>query len=136
MVLRLTEQEHEAIAPGSAHKSSGVASNSPDMLPIENMWGFLKTGVRKRKPTTKDALKEVLLDLWNQITPAQCRGLVPAMNTRMENVISRRGDVTKLWSNHCEVCSALVQSFCNMCHLAVIECYVSQCEFFSYSLNM
>ncbi len=34
--------------------------NSPDMLPIENVWDILKTGVGKRKPSTKDALMEVL----------------------------------------------------------------------------
>jgi transposase len=32
-------------------------ANSPDLNPIENIWGILKEGVRKRNPQTKDELE-------------------------------------------------------------------------------
>jgi len=70
-------------------------SNSPDMSPIENIWALLKAGVRKRKPRTKEALKVILQELWDAIDPAQCAQLVATMNTRLEAVIARQGDVTK-----------------------------------------
>jgi len=42
--------------------------NSPDLNPIENFWRILKRRVSTRKPTTKRALIESILQVWHGIT--------------------------------------------------------------------
>ena len=42
---------------------------SPDMNPIENLWGDLKIAAQRHQPTSKAQLKAVLQDEWQRIAP-------------------------------------------------------------------
>ena len=47
---------------------------SPDMNPIENVWGSMKTFLRNEyKPRTLDALKNGIRAFWKTLTPAVCQ---------------------------------------------------------------
>lgn len=70
-------------------------SSSPDMSPIENLWGIMKRQVRKRKPRTKSELKVVLQQVWDGITPQQCSQLTDTLPARILALIDAKGDVTK-----------------------------------------
>ena len=52
---------------------------SPDINPIENLWGDLKMLVRRHQPTSKAQLKAVLQDEWQRIVPERCQNLVNSM---------------------------------------------------------
>ena len=68
---------------------------SPDMNPIENLWGDLKIAVRRHQPTSKAQLKAVLQDDWQRIAPERCQNLVNSMPTRISALIRAKGPCTK-----------------------------------------
>ncbi len=44
-------------------------ANSPDLNPIENIWGFVKRKMRDTRPNNVDDLKAVIKATWAFITP-------------------------------------------------------------------
>lgn len=51
-------------------------TQSPDLNPIENLWGIIKRPAAARKPVNKASLWEIIKDEWYAITSAQCSALV------------------------------------------------------------
>ncbi len=52
---------------------------SPDLNPIEHLWGILKRQVEHHSPSSIQSLKEVILEEWKKIDLAKCRQLVHSM---------------------------------------------------------
>lgn len=72
----------------------GWPGNSPDLNPIENLWGILKRRVRKHIPTSKPSLLQILDDEWKKITPQDCKNLIDSMPRRIRAVINAKGGPT------------------------------------------
>lgn len=70
-------------------------AQSPDLNPIEHLWGILKRNIRKYPTTSKDMLKTVLKQEWEKITSEKCRKLVRSMPKRIAAVIKAKGGNTK-----------------------------------------
>lgn len=70
-------------------------SMSPDLNPIEHLWGVLKRKVEEKKPRNKNQLKQIVEDEWKSILPATCANLVNSMPRRLDAVISNKGSHTK-----------------------------------------
>lgn len=70
-------------------------ANSPDLNPIENIWGILKGRVAKRSPATKEELKEVLLEEWDNITPELIRNCIKNMPERVMACRNAKGGHTR-----------------------------------------
>ncbi len=70
-------------------------SMSPDLNPIEHLWGILKRQVEHHSPSSIQSLKEVLLEEWKKIDLAKCRQLVHSMPRRLGAVIKNHGGHTK-----------------------------------------
>ncbi len=51
-------------------------SMSPDLNPIEHLWGILKRQVEHHSPSSIQSLKEVILEEWKKIDLAKCRNLL------------------------------------------------------------
>lgn len=68
---------------------------SPDLNPIENLWDHLDRQIRKRKITSKETLKEALLDEWVKIPPEYTRKLAESMPNRLKCVKKAKGGPTK-----------------------------------------
>ncbi len=51
-------------------------SMSPDLNPIEHLWGILKRQVEHHSPSSIQSLKEVILEEWKKIDLEKCRQLV------------------------------------------------------------
>lgn len=64
---------------------------SPDLSPIENIWGWLKGEVSKDVPTTIDALKKSLRKHWKRITPEFLAPYFNSMPERMRLVLDSDG---------------------------------------------
>lgn len=70
-------------------------AQSPDLNPIENLWGTIKRAVGARKPANRADLWKVIKEEWYKITPAQCAALVHSMGKRCGEVIRQKGFPTK-----------------------------------------
>ncbi len=70
-------------------------SMSPDLNPIEHLWGILKRQVEHHSSSSIQSLKEVILEEWKKIDLAKCRQLVHSMPRRLGAVIKNHGGHTK-----------------------------------------
>jgi transposase len=66
---------------------------SPDMNPIENVWGLMKDYIRKHlAPENLTQLRHAISIAWQHVvTPALCAKLYASMSQRMYKVIKRCG---------------------------------------------
>lgn len=65
---------------------------SPDLNPIENIWGILKVRVDRIKPKTIDELITVTKQEWERISMDTVRRTIESMPSRIEAVIERGGN--------------------------------------------
>ncbi len=72
-------------------------ANSPDLNPIENLWGIVKRKMRDTRPNNPDDLKSALKATWASITHEQCHRLIASMPRRIDAVIRAKGGPTKYW---------------------------------------
>ncbi len=72
-------------------------ANSPDLNPIENIWGIVKRKMRDTRPNNADELKATVKETWASIPPQQCHKLITSMPRRIEAVIKAKGAPTKYW---------------------------------------
>lgn len=68
---------------------------SPDLNPIEHLWDLLERRIRQHSITSKNMLKEKLLEEWSKIRPEDTKVLVDSMGKRLKEVLFRRGYPTK-----------------------------------------
>ena len=68
---------------------------SPDLNPIENIWHYLETQIRKHEITNKEILKNKLQEEWNKIEPQYLTKLIASVPRRLQNVINAKGGHTK-----------------------------------------
>lgn len=73
------------------------ASKSPDLNPIENIWGAMVKSMYKHdfRPRNRDELRHRINQAWDEITGELCRPLVLSMPQRLQEVINRNGSMTK-----------------------------------------
>ncbi len=65
-------------------------ANSPDLNPIENLWGIVKRKMRDTRPNNADELKATIKETWASIPPQQCHKLITSMPRRIEAVIKAK----------------------------------------------
>lgn len=68
---------------------------SPDLNPIEHLWSILKRKIREHSITSKESLKNVLIQEWHAITPQECQRLVSSLPKRITAVVKAKGFSTK-----------------------------------------
>lgn len=69
-------------------------SQSPDLNPIENVWGVLKANVAQKKCRTEKELEKAVKEEWANMNQNFCRNLVESLPKRLHAVISSEGDYT------------------------------------------
>lgn len=70
-------------------------SQSPDLNPIENLWGIVKREISNSKPSNLKDLYNLVEKTWNNIKIDQCIRLVESMPKRCAKVIQNKGYWTK-----------------------------------------
>jgi hypothetical protein len=70
---------------------------SPDMNPIENLWAIIKKNRQKKYglPKTKSDLIDQIFDVWDNLDPKLVERLADSANTRVKEVLKKKGKVTK-----------------------------------------
>ena len=67
-------------------------SNSPDLSPIENMWGYLKRIVSDQNPKNISELKTLLEKTWNEIDLNIVNKLIFSFKRRLKLCLKHNGD--------------------------------------------
>lgn len=72
-------------------------SKSPDLNPIENLWGILVRDVYRngKQYNSVPELKEAILKAWVKVEKATLQKLIDSMPNRIYEVISNKGNSTK-----------------------------------------
>ena len=70
-------------------------SMSPDLNPIEHLWGILKQKVEVCKVSNICQLRDVVMEEWKGIPVATCEALVNSMPRRVKPVLDNNGGHTK-----------------------------------------
>ncbi|KAL0199152.1 hypothetical protein M9458_007692, partial [Cirrhinus mrigala] len=91
---------HSAKATSTWFKDHGIPvlnwpANSPDLNPIENLWGIVKRKMRYARPNNAEELKAAIRATWALITPEQRHRLIDSMPRRIAAVIQAKGAPTK-----------------------------------------
>ncbi len=87
---------HSAKATSTWFKDHGIPvlnwpANSPDLNPIENLWGIVKRKMRYARPNNAEELKATIRATWALITPEQCHRLIDSMPRHIAAVIQAKG---------------------------------------------
>lgn len=66
-------------------------ANSPDLNPIENIWGHISLELSKRSVKTINDMKCQILDIWQSLDTLYLQTLADSMPNRLREVIERNG---------------------------------------------
>ncbi len=70
-------------------------ANSPDLNPVENLWGIVKRKMRDTRPNNADELKAAIRRNLGIITPEQCHRLTVSIPRCIDAVIHAKGGPAK-----------------------------------------
>lgn len=70
-------------------------SNSPDLNPIENIWGVMKKKIRKYKHKTIAEFKSNIVKCWNEIKQEHINNIIDSMPKRIKLVLDNKGGSIK-----------------------------------------
>ncbi len=70
---------------------------SPDLNPIEHLWGILKWKVEEHKVSNIHQLCDVVMEEWKRTPVETCEALVNSMPKRAKTVLENNGGHTKYW---------------------------------------
>ncbi len=70
-------------------------SKSPDLNPIEQLWGIFKWKVKEHKVFNIHQLRDVIIEEWKKTPVATCEALVNSMPKRVKAVLENNGGHTK-----------------------------------------
>ena len=70
-------------------------AESPDLNPIENVWGSLKYFLRTHyKPTNLETLVEGIIEFWKTLTPTVCTKYISHLHKVMPKVVAVNGEAS------------------------------------------
>ena len=68
---------------------------SPDLNPIEHLWGIIKRKVEMCRVSNICQLRDVVMEEWKSIPVATCKALVNSMRRRVKAILNNDGGHTK-----------------------------------------
>ncbi len=98
--LKLTGQYSNMITTTALLKKLRVKvmdwpNMSPDLNPIEDIWGILEWKVEERKVSNIHQLCDVVMGEWKRTPVATCEALVNSLPKRVKEVLENNGGHTK-----------------------------------------
>jgi transposase len=68
-------------------------SYSPDLNPIEKVWGWMKNKANENIPNNLDDLKELILNLWNEMPQSLIQQFISHNTTVVNDIIQSEGNI-------------------------------------------
>jgi hypothetical protein len=65
--------------------------NSPDLSPIENLWGHMWSRVAKKHPDTEDEQWAACQEVWNALDPVYVSNLLTSFRRRVQLCVEMQG---------------------------------------------
>ena len=67
--------------------------NSPDINPIENLWGIMKTRLQTMDCSTKTKMIEAIIEIWyrDEKIKKNCETLIESMPKRVQMLKDKKG---------------------------------------------
>ena len=69
-------------------------ANSPDLNPIEQMWGCMKEKLERSKPRSIPALKRKIQQIWANVEEESVQKQADGMQKRLKSIIKSGGEFT------------------------------------------
>ena len=69
--------------------------NSPDLNPIENLWGIIKAKLRNHDTSNLEKLRAAITDIWENFPHSQLQNLALSIPKRLKIAVKKRGGHTK-----------------------------------------
>ena len=92
--LNWLDEKHVCTVPG-------WPPNSPDLNPIEQVWGIMKVLLRKQPPQTNTELYSRLCEVWSSISEEQINKMVSSFTERCRMVLAVNGrSISQYLSSH------------------------------------
>ena len=92
------DPKHTSICVSDFFEDNGVVwwptpPESPDLNPIELIWGSLKQYLRNTfKPNSLDELKQGIQQFWNSLTPTVCQKYISHINKVIPKIVEVKGE--------------------------------------------
>ena len=80
---------------GSNPTKGGFPPNSPDLNPIENIFGILQSHVNDTQPTTLKELIDSVELCWKNLKMIYIKNTIKSLKKRMEYVLNNNGNIFK-----------------------------------------
>ena len=87
--------EYIEFGGGKHGEKGGFPPNSPDLNPIENIFGILQANVNEFQPSTVGELIKVVERCWEQIDMKHIISTIRSLKKRMKFVLENNGDIFK-----------------------------------------
>uniref|UniRef100_A0A3B1JPD6 Uncharacterized protein n=1 Tax=Astyanax mexicanus TaxID=7994 RepID=A0A3B1JPD6_ASTMX len=71
--------------------TSKSTQECPDLNPIENLWGELKSAIGKKNPANIQELEQTAREEWEKIPAEMCKKLIDGYKKRLKAVITAKG---------------------------------------------
>jgi transposase len=65
--------------------------NSPDLNPIENLWGWMKRKLYSKDVQTVEQLKQAIQEIWEEVPDDMLTRLMCSMPKRLQRVVDKQG---------------------------------------------
>ena len=69
-------------------------ANSPDLNPIEQVWGYMKNELERSKPRTIRTLKRKIQEIWATVDQESVQKQADGMEKRLKSIIESGGEFT------------------------------------------
>jgi len=66
--------------------------NSPDLNPIENLWGIMGKRIILKKPNNRQELETIARDVWKNLEFSMIENLIRSMEKRLKLVVELEGE--------------------------------------------